>query len=287
MIHGAEKQKLQAILTLMEDRDPEVQRSIRGYLYQQGEKILPYLRELSLSATPQQREWITNFIREYQVEALKRMQRILRLSMGSSSIETLENFYLALSCFGYPESNIEAMRLYFDRVALQHPRSGSALAQYQALNELLFHKEKFRGAWEEEYYHPDSIYAHTVMQYRRGTPLSLSILYLLIARRIGLQTQGINMPLHFILYAPELDLFLDPFQGGTFISYEECQQFIEYNHISFTPTMLKPTSIVSIALRALRNLVYGYNRLNQLWESSILQQCIHTVLEAIGESGKS
>jgi len=147
------------------------------------------------------------------------------------------------------------------------------LERYQCLHHLFFEQEGFRGAWEEEYYHPDSSYAHTVLQTRRGTPLSLSIVYLLLARRIGIDVVGINMPLHFVLYAPELDVFIDPF-------------FIESNRLSFTPSMLQPAPSISIVLRMLRNLVYGYNRMNRMWESSILQQCIHTILETIEEHGE-
>ncbi len=282
-----DQRQLRAIVKLMEDPDQAVQHSIRRQLQQWGVAVIPELRRIAHTATPEQRSWIENFIREYQVEALEQLQRSLVAAISEHQPLVLEEVFFQISRFGYPETDVAFWRQYLDRLAAQcTAQQAGGLEKYQCLHRLFFQQEGFRGAWEEEYYHPDSSYAHTVLQTRRGTPLSLSIVYLLFARRIGIDVVGINMPLHFVLYAPELDVFIDPFQQGKFLSYEECRSFIESNRLSFTPSMLQPAPPISIVLRMLRNLVYGYNRMNRMWESSILQQCIHTILETIEEHGE-
>ncbi len=282
------RQQLVAILQLMEDPDNVVQQQIRETLRQWGPSLLPALRYMAHAATPLQRRWIENFIREYQVEALEAFQDAMMAAISGRRSFSLEEVFFQISRFGYPETDPIRWKQYLDRLASQcaaEQRTGIEL--YHSISRILFAQEGFRGAWQEEYYHPDASYAHTVFQYRRGNPLSLALLYWFIAQRLRIELMGVNMPLHFILYVPALDLFIDPFQGGQFLSYEECRMFIERNHLSFSPLMLQPASPISIVLRMLRNLVYGYNRMNRTWESSILQQCIHTILETIEDHGEN
>jgi len=84
-----------------------------------------------------------------------------------------------------------------------------------ALNRLLFDELGFAGN-ADHYYDPRNSYLNEVLDRRTGIPITLSVLYLEIGRRIGLALEGVSFPGHFLvrLSLPGAMLVLDPFSGG-------------------------------------------------------------------------
>lgn len=97
------------------------------------------------------------------------------------------------------------------RLAPGEPAEGRVVA----LNRLLFDELGFAGN-ADHYYDPRNSYLNEVMDRRTGIPITLSVLYLEIGRRIGLALEGVSFPGHFLvrLRLPGAMLVLDPFSGG-------------------------------------------------------------------------
>jgi regulator of sirC expression with transglutaminase-like and TPR domain len=91
-----------------------------------------------------------------------------------------------------------------------------------ALNEFLFGDLGFRGN-AGNYYDPRNSYLNQVIDRRRGIPITLSVLYLEIGRRIELPLEGVSFPGHFMVRLPMRGgtLVLDPFEGGVPQSEDE------------------------------------------------------------------
>ena len=81
--------------------------------------------------------------------------------------------------------------------------------------EYLFREKSFKGN-TEDYYNPENSYLTSVLDSGKGIPVSLSVLAILVARRVDLPLEGVNLPGHFIVRydSPDLRLFLDPFNEG-------------------------------------------------------------------------
>lgn len=133
-----------------------------------------------------------------------------------------------------------------------------------SLREVLALREGFRGN-DEDYYAPTNSYLSDVLQTRRGLPITLSVIYLEVARRLGIPLVGVALPMHFVVKWPLPreqggDLFVDVFAGAKVWSYEECRVQIMSRMrsgagvLGFDPRWTRPVGTRSILTRMLANL---------------------------------
>ena len=108
------------------------------------------------------------------------------------------------------------------------PRGADAEEKVIALNQFLFDDLEFSGN-ADDYYDPRNSYLNEVIERRRGIPISLSILYMEVGRKIGLPLEGISFPGHFLvrLALRSSTLVLDPFSGGTPLSEEDLRKLLK------------------------------------------------------------
>ncbi len=78
----------------------------------------------------------------------------------------------------------------------------------------------------------------------------------------------------FVVYCPQIDLYVDPFHGGTFLSREDCSSFVQRSGLMFTNDMLNPVRSVDIVLRILRNLAFAHSKAQNIWEATTLQRAL-------------
>lgn len=128
----------------------------------------------------------------------------------------------------------------------------------ESLNAYLFAERGFRGN-VEEYYDPRNSFLNDVIDRRLGIPITLSIIYMEVGRRVGMPLQGVGMPGHFIMkYAePEGDIYIDPFNQGQILSRQACEELIQQLYsepVPFQETFLAPVSKKQILARMLMNL---------------------------------
>lgn len=80
------------------------------------------------------------------------------------------------------------------------------------------------GGNVDDYYHPDNHFLDSVLASRRGIPLSLSVLWIEVGRRAGIEMEGVGMPGHFLVYAG--GQLVDPFHYGEAIGFEEAASLV-------------------------------------------------------------
>jgi regulator of sirC expression with transglutaminase-like and TPR domain len=99
------------------------------------------------------------------------------------------------------------------------PEGAGPRRTLDALNDYLFQVEGFRGN-EESYYDPRNSYLNEVLDRRLGIPITLSVVYLEVGRRLGLPLDGVGFPGHFLIrYAADGEaIFLDPYHGGAILN---------------------------------------------------------------------
>jgi regulator of sirC expression with transglutaminase-like and TPR domain len=120
----------------------------------------------------------------------------------------------------YPDLDVQRYLGEIERMALRLraslPAAGGAEDSIVALNRFLFADLGYRGN-VDEYYDPRNSYLNDVIDRRTGIPITLSILYMELGRRIGLPLEGVSFPGHFLvrLRLRSGTLVLDPFAGGT------------------------------------------------------------------------
>jgi regulator of sirC expression with transglutaminase-like and TPR domain len=130
------------------------------------------------------------------------------------------------------------------------------------LNAYLFDEEGFSGN-RERYDDPSNSFLNDVLDRRTGIPITLALVYMEVARRAGIQIDGVNFPGHFLMrLAP---LILDPFHRGARLSEHDCRRLLE-RHVgeeaAFDPALLAPATKAQMLTRMLLNLKRIYVRLN-------------------------
>jgi regulator of sirC expression with transglutaminase-like and TPR domain len=107
------------------------------------------------------------------------------------------------------------------------PETIAPLTVIDAMNKVLFEEEGFRGN-ESDYYNPDNSFLNKVLEQHVGIPISLSLLYMEVGKRVGLLIEGIGLPFHFVVRCtlPTEILYIDPFEGGLLLSEQDCRERI-------------------------------------------------------------
>jgi regulator of sirC expression with transglutaminase-like and TPR domain len=168
----------------------------------------------------------------------------------------------------YPGLDVRAYLVRLDEMGCalrqrleDEPRPERAV---MALNRYLFQEQGFRGN-TERYYDPRNSYLNEVLDRRTGIPITLSTVYIEVARRGGLDVEGVGLPGHFIVRIrnPGRPLLVDPFHGGTMLTARDCQERLDRifgGRVKMEPKMLQPCPRRDMLERMLRNLKAVYIR---------------------------
>jgi regulator of sirC expression with transglutaminase-like and TPR domain len=175
--------------------------------------------------------------------------------------------YIALE--EYPELEIQTYLQRLDTMAAevsqQLPSEPYPLKILKTINHYLFETLGFQGN-EQDYYDPRNSFLNEVLDRRMGIPITLSLVYLEVAHRIGFPMTGVNFPGHFLIRPEQegMELWVDPFHQGEILFPEDCKNRLEA--IYQQPVELRPEFFEAIAprqflVRMLNNLKHIY--LNQ------------------------
>ncbi len=251
-----------ALVKLLADDHAEVVEAARAKLVELGSPAIPLLEEAVRS----------NEDSKVRVEAQGVLERI-RLEKIRKDWESatnlpdekidLEQGALLLAKVCYPEMDAKACHDQLDKLAekvrpkvtgLEKPRE-----QLKTLSRFLFEDERFRGNWED-YFDPQNSYLNKVLERKLGIPISLSVLYLLIAKRLKLPVAGVGIPGHFMIKYedPKSEVYVDTFNGGRFLSRPECVQFMVEAGYPYQPEFMEGVGPREILARMLRNLILIY-----------------------------
>lgn len=167
----------------------------------------------------------------------------------------------------YPDLDVNGYLSRLDGLAeaakpLVKAGGDNPFAVIDGLNDSLFRRAGFQGN-VSDYFDPRNSYLNDVMDRRRGIPITLSLIYLEVAARLGFSLEGVGLPGHFIVRhaAPGRHILIDPFHGGQILLPEDCQQRMKAAYGKDVPLEqrhLEPAGKVRILARMLNNLKWIY-----------------------------
>jgi regulator of sirC expression with transglutaminase-like and TPR domain len=181
----------------------------------------------------------------------------------------LDQAALLIGAWDYPERDVDNYRNQLDVIAeIAAPfvsQASSGILRARAISDCLFDRLGFHGN-TDDYYDPRNCFLADVLDRRTGIPISLSVLYLEVARRLGVLAQGVNFPGHFLVRVAIEDawLFLDPFTHGRTLTPSDLEALLRK---TTTPSAVLEPSVIAaaskrqIVARMLVNLagIYGRN----------------------------
>lgn len=197
----------------------------------------------------------------------------------------LERGALLIDRFGDPCRDPRPVSRSLDRLADDLGRrlvgASSGEETLARLRAFLFSERGFLGN-AVSYEDPQNSYLSCVLAQRRGIPVSLSVVVLLLGQRLDLPILGIGMPGHFLVrYGTDpAGPYVDAFGGGRVLTREDCAAWLHASGFAFDPRMLRPVGPRYIVARMLRNLVALFSNQGASPEAGVLSGYLSRVLAA-------
>jgi regulator of sirC expression with transglutaminase-like and TPR domain len=195
---------------------------------------------------------------------------------------------LLIAKSNYPELSLSH---YLDRleriaeaIARRLPAGTEVLSAIEQINAHLFGELGFTGNGQD-YHNPRNSYLNDVLDQRRGIPITLSVLYMEVARQLGILVEGVSFPGHFLVIhdSPRGRLVIDPFHGGATLDYQDLRERLSvvmgekaWSDELDVDGLLHGADRRTILVRMLRNLkgVYAHH---EQWDRSL--EWVNLILE--------
>ena len=155
------------------------------------------------------------------------------------------------------------------------------LARANILSEYLFDEVGFR-ANQENYYDPRNSYLNEVIERRLGIPITLSLLYMEVGKRLEMDLEGVGMPGHFLVRvkSSQEDILVDPFNRGIILSEQECARRLQQivgDTVAWDKRYVAGVSDRQLITRILRNLGAIYAAANDYERVSRVDEWINAL----------
>ncbi len=264
--------EITSLIRLMDDEDDFVWTSVRARLVALGEDALPFLALAMRDENLVRRRRALNIMQAVRPGQIGEKFRQLSLSARGGDID-LEQGVMILAEYGYPGLDPEECRIILDELAeglkKNIPANASAKRIVRELTHYLFVDQGFKGD-KKDFYDKDNSYFNKVLKERKGLPISLATLCMLISSRLNLNIVGVGLPCHFIAMhnAPGNPIYFDPFNKGRVLTPENCKDMVVSFGFTFQETNLNPVSNRDILLRMAHNLEVTFNQSGQHEEAT-------------------
>lgn len=246
-----------ALLTLLADDDPAISGQIREQMLGDPEGTLGWLGAHRLHADPVVRRRVLEILDHFGKATAERA--FLEFAAGQGENLDLDEGVWRFVRTKYPEAPVPAYRAQLDewaaRLADEMAEASTGADILERINRLLFSELGFKGN-EQQFYDPANSYLNVVIDRRLGIPITLCVVYLLVARRLNLPVTGIGMPGHFLCryQTPREEHYIDPFHGGRLLTRIDCLRRLKQFAVDYDETVLQPISPRKTLHRLIANL---------------------------------
>jgi regulator of sirC expression with transglutaminase-like and TPR domain len=175
----------------------------------------------------------------------------------------LETGALLLARTALPEADAGVVATELDRLAARCreliTEPATVRERCRVINRVLFHEAGFHGN-TDNYEDPLNSFLPAVVERRVGLPITLAMVYLLVAQRIGVELDPVGLPGHFLVgcFTEGTPFFIDAFERGAFRTQGELMLYLRARGFDPAPADLSPTPVREVLARCCRNLVAHY-----------------------------
>jgi regulator of sirC expression with transglutaminase-like and TPR domain len=287
----ATNKELEALVRMMDEPDGAIFGQIRNKILSYGTAAVPYLEQA----------WENDLNQLVQV----RLEDLIHEIQFTSISQDLGNWcdigtrnlmlgYMLVTKYQYPDLDEEQLKAQIERIKqdvwLELNDNLTGMEKIKVLNHFLFDIHKFDGS-RTNFYSPQNYYINTVMESHKGSPLALSMIYLIIAQALAIPVFGVNLPEHFILAYADITnddnsfmhdenkilFYINPFTKGTVFTRREIDLFLDQLKVEMKKEYYLPCTNTEIIRRLLRNLMQSYEKLGQKDKSLELEQLIEVL----------
>jgi len=272
-----EERKIKALISLLDDDDIEVVSQVEKEFLAQGGSVIPYL----------EKEWEQNFnpIVQKRIEDLVHILQFVLLEdrfskwKKTGGEDLMEGLWL-ICTYQYPDlefSTIKsAMEQIYYEVWLEMKPDMLPMEQVRVLNNVLFTKLKFSSN-TKNFHSPANSMISQVLESKKGNPISLCVIYMMVAQKLKLPIYGVNLPSLFILtYKNDHSQFyINAFNKGLIFTKEDIDNYLLQLNLAPIDIFYQPCSNIDIVARVLRNLINSFEKLSETDRVEDVKKMLH------------
>jgi len=271
-----EEKELKALVSLLDDEDQQIATHIEEKILSLGTTIIPYLeQEWEISFNPMVQKRIEEIIHTLQYELVKER---LKDWYNSKEQDLLTGMWI-IATYQYPDIELEKLKQDLEQIYyetwLEFKPELYAFDQVKVINGVLFNKLKF-GANTKNFHSPGNSMINVVLESRKGNPITLCVIYMLVAQKLKMPVHGVNLPNLFILtFRDEHHTFyINAFNRGLIFSKQDIENYINELHLVPQNSFYEPCNSLEIVRRALRNLVMSFEKVGEHAKAEEVKQLL-------------
>jgi regulator of sirC expression with transglutaminase-like and TPR domain len=262
-VTAMKQSEIKALISLLDDEDYEVLNHVETKIRSMGDTVIPYLEDRweESSLSPLMQKKLEDLIHDLQYNAF--FDRLLNWRNNNPD-DLLEGMW-AIATYQYPELSIEKLRqdveqIYYE-VWLEMRDNMHPMDQIKTLNSVIFGKLKF-GANTKHFHSASNSMLNIVIDLKKGNPISLCVIYLLVAQKLNLPIWGVNLPNLFILTykSGNMQFYINVFNRGLVFSRVDIDNYIAQYNFPQNEIFYQPCNNLDIIRRVLRNLTLAFEK---------------------------
>lgn len=268
--------EIQALIKLIDDPDETIYSHVRERIVQLGLPAIPAL----------ERAWEVDDLGDLFRHRIEDILHTIHIDgtfhrlkdWAERGGEDLLDGTLAVCRYRYPELDEHRVRARLSALRqdiwLELNDNLTAFEKVRVFNHIFFQVHGFRGN-KRNYHAPQNSYINEVLETKKGNPLSLAVIYQVLAEELDLPMKGVNLPNHFVLaYMDETGtaasgmghgnvlFYVNAFSQGDILGKNEIDEFLKKLGLPAQEAFFEPCSNVEIVRRQLNNLLNSYHKLS-------------------------
>jgi regulator of sirC expression with transglutaminase-like and TPR domain len=257
-----EDKELRALVSLLDEEDPEVLTHVEKKIISLGGTVIPYLeQQWEEQFNPVVQRRLEDLIHTLQFDTLR--ERLSEWKDGE--MDLLEGMWL-IATYQYPDLELEKLKTELEQVYyeawLEFKPDAHPIDQIRLFNSVFFSKLKF-GANTKNFHSPGNNMINVVLETKKGNPTSLCIIYMLVAQKLKLPVMGVNLPnLYILVYkSEETQFYINVFNRGLIFSKSDIDNYL--GHLNLTPrdNYYEPCENLETVKRVMRSLIISFEKL--------------------------
>jgi regulator of sirC expression with transglutaminase-like and TPR domain len=249
----------QALVRLLADNDEQTVRLVKEQLTQDGPANIEDLRDLAGCDDPLAALHARDVLHEVmQNEALERFEALCPVFAEDGDLEEANWLLAAALLRGFePGPYRQRLDAWGAELARRLHRASGDRHRVDIMTDFLASELVLTGN-TDDYYNERNSLLPCVLDSRKGIPISLTLVYLLVAQRAGAPVEGVNLPGHFL--ARHGSVLFDPFHHGRVLSRRDCEEILRRQNQQLEDWHLGAATSRQMLTRMLANLLYVYHR---------------------------
>lgn len=277
-------EEIKALVSLLDDEDSEVLNHVEQKIISLGSEIIPFLEhEWENNFNPLVQKRLEELIHTVQFEFLKEK---LATWKETQEQDLLEGMWL-IATYQYPDLELSKLKKELEQIYyeawLEFKNDAHPFDHVKILNSVIFSKLKF-GANTKNFHSPGNSMINIVLESRKGNPITLCIIYMLVAQKLKLPIYGVNLPNLFILTykSEETQFYINAFNRGLIFSKGDIDNYISHLHLNAKEMFYQPCSNIDIITRVLRNLSVSFEKVGDHQKVNEIKILLNSIYDGEG-----